>query len=298
MTTWQRYIERWASYLRFERGMSALTVEAYTSDAEAFVGWIDRTHPSVDVEDVTAELVADWVEYLVAEEGKKRTSQARKLASIKSLFRYLTLAGVIEASPCTSVCAPKPQRPLPEVLTVEEIDRAIATIDLSASAGHRDRAIFEMLYSLGLRVSELVGLRFMDIHAEDGVVVVSGKGGKQRLVPLSGEAVRQLGLYLQCRPTPDGAENNDYIFLNQRGRRLTRMSVFNIVKKAVADAGIEKSVSPHTLRHSFATHLLQGGANIRQVQELLGHSSIATTEIYTHLDREYLRATLEEYLPL
>lgn len=298
MTTWQRYIERWASYLRFERAMSAHTVEAYTSDVEAFVVWIDLTHPSVDVEDVTAELVGEWVEYLVVKEGKKRTSQARKLAAVKSFFRHLTLTGVIEASPCVNVSAPKPQRSLPEVLTVEEIDRAIATIDLSASAGHRDRAIFEMLYSLGLRVSELVGLRFVDILAEDGVVKVFGKGGKQRFVPLSGEAVRQLGLYLQCRPTPDGAENSDYIFLNQRGRRLSRMSVFNIVKKAVADAGIEKSVSPHTLRHSFATHLLQGGANIRQVQELLGHSSITTTEIYTHLDRDYLRATLEEYLPL
>lgn len=278
--------------------MSAHTVEAYTSDVEAFVVWIDLTHPSVDVEDVTAELVGEWVEYLVVKEGKKRTSQARKLAAVKSFFRHLTLTGVIEASPCVNVSAPKPQRSLPEVLTVEEIDRAIATIDLSTSAGHRDRAIFEMLYSLGLRVSELVGLRFVDILAEDGVVKVFGKGGKQRFVPLSGEAVRQLGLYLQCRPTPDGAENSDYIFLNQRGRRLSRMSVFNIVKKAVADAGIEKSVSPHTLRHSFATHLLQGGANIRQVQELLGHSSITTTEIYTHLDRDYLRATLEEYLPL
>ena len=298
MTTWQRYIECWASYLRYERAMADLTVEAYTSDVEAFVVWIDGAHPDVGATDVTAEQVGEWVEYLVAVEDNKRTSQARKLASIKSFFRYLTLTGVVEASPCANVTTPKPQRALPEVLTVEEVDRAIATIDLSSSSGHRDRAIFEMLYSLGLRVSELVGLRFVDVHLEDGLVVVAGKGGKQRLVPMSREAVRQLELYLQCRPTPNGAENSNYIFLNQRGGQLSRMSVFNIVKKAVADAGIEKSVSPHTLRHSFATHLLQGGANIRQVQELLGHSSITTTEIYTHLDRDYLRATLEEYLLL
>lgn len=298
MTTWQRYIGRWDSFLRFERGMSAHTVEAYTRDVGDFAVWLQEHYPSVEAPDVEAEMVGGWIEHLVVDEDKKRTSQARKLSAVKAFFRYLVLAGVVEASPCSKVSTPKEQRHLPEVLTVEEIDRALATIDLSSPGGHRDRAIFEMLYSLGLRVSELLSLRFADVHIKDKIVVVMGKGGKQRLVPMSDEAVRQLRLYLECRPTTAEGGDDNYLFLNQRGGRLSRMSVLNIVKKAVADAGISKNVSPHTLRHSFATHLLQGGADIRQVQALLGHSSISTTEIYTHLDRDYLHAAMEEFLPL
>ena len=278
--------------------MSAHTVEAYVRDVSDFVVWLEENFPSVEAPDVEAEMVGGWMEHLVVEENQKRTSQARKLSAVKSFFRYLVLTGVVEASPCSKVSAPKEQRHLPEVLTIDEVDRALATIDLSSPSGHRDRAIFELLYSLGLRVSELLALRFTDVHLKDNIVVVMGKGGKQRLVPMSREAVRQLRLYLECRPQADNNEDNNYLFLNQRGGRLSRMSVLNIVKKAVADAGISKNVSPHTLRHSFATHLLQGGADIRQVQALLGHSSISTTEIYTHLDRDYLGAALEEFLPL
>ncbi len=298
MTNWQRYIERWDSFLRFERAMSSHTVEAYTHDVSDFAVWLQEHYPSVEAADVEPDMIGGWIEHLVVEQDNKRSSQARKLSAVKAFFRYLVLTGVVEASPCAKVSTPKEQRHLPEVLTVEEIDRALATIDLSSPSGHRDRAIFEMLYSLGLRVSELLSLRFTDVHIKDKIVVVMGKGGKQRLVPMSDEAVRQLRLYLECRPQADNNGDNNYLFLNQRGGRLSRMSVFSIVKKAVADAGITKPVSPHTLRHSFATHLLQGGADIRQVQALLGHSSISTTEIYTHLDREYLHAALEEFLPL
>lgn len=280
--------------------MSPHTVEAYTRDMTDFVAWLDDQHPAIEPNEVDATIISEWLEHLVVDQCQKRTSQARKLSAVKSFYRYLVFVGQLAASPCAKIHSPKEQRTLPEVLSVEEIDRALATIDLSSPCGHRDRAVFEMLYSLGLRVSELVGLRFTDVHIKEGIVVVMGKGSKQRLVPMSAEAKRQLLLYLKCRPkfaTKD-KKTNPYIFLNQQGGQLSRMSVFNIVKRAVADAGIHKTVSPHTLRHSCATHLLQGGANIRQVQELLGHSSILTTEIYTHLDREHLHATLEGYLPL
>ncbi len=298
MTTWQRYIGRWASHLTFERGLADNSVEAYTHDVEAFVEWLQGVYPSVEVPDVSEEIVGEWLAHLAGTMQMARTSQARMLSALKSFFRHLVFSGVLEASPCAQIRNPKEQRPLPDVLSVEEIDAAMATIDLSAPAGHRDRAMLEMLYSLGLRVSELTSLRFSDVNIKEQVVSIVGKGGKQRLVPMSPEAIRQLKLYLSCRPTPATADDSNYIFLNLRGGRISRMAVFNVVKKAVADAGIHKTVSPHTLRHSFATHLLQGGADVRQVQELLGHSNVTTTEIYTHLDREYLHAALEEFLPL
>lgn len=298
MTTWQRYIGRWASHLTFERGLADNSVEAYTHDVEAFVEWLQGVYPSVEVPDVSEEIVGEWLAHLAGTMQMARTSQARMLSALKSFFRHLVFSGVLEASPCAQIRNPKEQRPLPDVLSVEEIDAAMATIDLSAPAGHRDRAMLEMLYSLGLRVSELTSLRFSDVNIKEQVVSIVGKGGKQRLVPMSREAIRQLKLYLSCRPTPATADDGNYIFLNLRGGRISRMAVFNVVKKAVADAGIHKNVSPHTLRHSFATHLLQGGADVRQVQELLGHSNVTTTEIYTHLDREYLHAALEEFLPL
>ena len=195
------------------------------------------------------------------------------------------------------ILTPKPPQRLPDTLEVEEIDAMLATIDLSSPVGHRDKAIIEVLYSCGVRASELTGLDLSDIYWEDDMLRIFGKGRKQRYVPMSGEAVRQLRLYISTRSQFTTSASGDALFINQRGGRLTRMSVINIVKRAAADAGITKSISPHTLRHSFATHLLKGGADIRQVQELLGHESVTTTEIYTHLDTRHLH-TVVESLPM
>lgn len=283
----------WKRYLRLERSLSANTVAAYMSDVEEFVEWLDGAKRPEEVarEDIEGYMVSLY------ERRAAKTTQSRTLSSLRSLYRYLAITGATENSPTEFVASPKSGRHLPDVLTVGEIDRALDTIDLSSPSGVRDRAMLEMLYSCGLRVSELTALRFTDLFIDDGVIRVTGKGSRERLVPISGEAAERLRFWLECRPKAADAKNADYIFLNLRGRRISRVAVFGTVKKAVAAAGIDKSVSPHTLRHSFATHLLEGGAGIRQVQELLGHQSVTTTEIYTHLDRRHLAEAIEKYLP-
>lgn len=214
---------------------------------------------------------------------------------MKSFFNFLLLEGVIETSPVEFVEGPKIGRKLPEVLSTAEIDGMIATFDMDTDLGVRNAAMMETLYSCGLRVSELVNLRLGDLFFDDGFIRVTGKGDRQRLVPVSGTARERILKYLTLR---DGSVGTDILFLNVRGRGLTRVMLFTILKQAAASAGIVKTVSPHTLRHSFATHLLEGGASIRQVQEMLGHESILTTEIYTHLDTTHLRRTIDEYHPL
>ncbi len=244
---------------------------------------------------VTREMIESYLATLF-DDGQKSSSQARMLSSIRSLFLYLCLTEVIETSPAEFLYTPKISRHLPDTLSLDEVDAIITAIDDSTPKGVRDRAILETLYSCGLRVSELTVLRLGDMFFGEGYLRVLGKGDKERLVPISHTAVARIELYLEQR-TP-ARTNEEILFLNNRGRALTRVMIFTIIKRAAYAAGITKSVSPHTFRHSFATHLLRGGASIRQVQEMLGHEDITTTEIYTHLQSEDLRATIEKTLLL
>ena len=228
--------------------------------------------------------------------GCEKSSQARALSGLKSFFNYLLLTDAIESSPLEFIEMPKFSRRLPDVLSTAEIDRILAAIDRTTTKGVRDDAMLELLYSCGLRVSELTSLRMQDLFFGEGYIRVIGKGDKQRIVPVSSTARDRIQRYLEERRSVRTGE--EIVFLNNRGGQLTRVMVFTVLKQAARRAGIEKRISPHTFRHSFATHLLEGGASIRQVQEMLGHESILTTEIYTHLDREHLRRTVEEHLPI
>ncbi len=287
---WGDFIRDYATYLKLERGLSDNTVESYTRDAEHFVGHL------VEWYDLPPRLIEQrhLDEYIerIYELGLRPSSVARRISAIKSLFDYLIIDGVILSSPAQQLSAPHPSRHLPEVLTIADIDLIIETITTKTTKGIRDRAIIELLYSCGLRASELTSLRLGDLFFDEGYIRVVGKGSKQRLVPISHLARQRIEEYLGVRDHGRGVENT--LFLNNRGSALTRVMIFTLVKGYVRQAGIEISVSPHTFRHSFATHLLEGGASIREVQELLGHESITTTEIYTHLSREHLRATIEK----
>ena len=291
---WMEISRSYRTHLRLEKHLAENTVDSYMSDLAKFAHFILRMYDLPPVK-VAPEMVRKYMLRLYDLE-RKQSSQARALSSIKSFYNYLLLEGKIETSPTELIEAPKATRPLPDTLTVEEIDRLIASIDDSTTKGLRDRAILEVLYSCGLRVSELCDLRVGDLFFGEGYIRVVGKGDKQRLVPISGVARDRIQLYFERRATARRKE--DTLFLNNRGAKLTRVMIFTIIKQACLRAGITKKISPHTFRHSFATHLLEGGASIRQVQELLGHESILTTEIYTHLDTQHLRQTLEEHLGL
>lgn len=291
---WQATTRKYKTYIKLERRLSANTVESYMHDVEEFARFVVETY-DLPPKKVEESIVEQYMASLF-DDGRKKSSQARVLSSLKSLFCFLQLSDQIENSPAEFVTSPRLQRALPEVLTTEEIDRIIETFDFETPKGRRDCAIVEMLYSCGLRVSELTTLRISDMFLEDGYIRVIGKGDKQRLVPISSVAIQRIKEYLELRDS--GAHNEETLFLNNRHKPLTRVMIFTIIKGATAAAGISKSVSPHTLRHSFATHLIEGGASIRQVQEMLGHESITTTEIYTHLDAKRLRETVSKYLPI
>lgn len=297
-TIWQPYLHRYGIYLKLERSMSDNTVAAYRHDVERFADFLSVRYPDTAPTAVTPDMVEAFLAELF-DEGMEKRSQSRMLSGLNSFFDFLLRTDVIAQSPTELVEHPKSGQYLPDTLTIDEIDAILEAIDLSAPQGYRNRAIIETLYSCGLRVSELVTLRISDLFLDEGYLRVRGKGDKQRLIPV-GEACRQqLDNYLHYeRPQPADAASADAVFLNRRGRPLSRVMVFNIIKAAVAEAGIHKEVSPHTFRHSFATHLLQGGANIRQVQALLGHESITTTEIYTHLDTGHLHSAVNEFHPL
>ena len=277
--------------MQLEKHLSQNTIEAYMSDIEQFQHFILRQYGCLP-KDVARENIERYMEWLYAR-GTKKSSQARQLSGIKSFFNYLLLKDMISSSPAELILPPKPAKVLPDTLSTDEIDRMIATIDDSTPKGIRDKAILEVLYSCGLRVSELCNLRLGDLFFGEGYIRITGKGDKQRLVPISGIARERIQRYKDIR-TKKSTE--DTLFLNNRGSKLTRVMIFNIIKQAAFLAGIAKSISPHTLRHSFATHLLEGGANIRQVQEMLGHESILTTEIYTHLDTTNLRQTIDTHI--
>lgn len=288
---WEEAGKRYRTYIRLEKRLSQNTVEAYMRDFRQFAHFILRQWdlPPHKVESTMIERYIAWL----YSRGREKTSQARNLSTIKSFYNFLLLTDRLDTSPAEFVSTPKHNRRLPDILSVAEIDRLI----LAASAGgngRRNSAMLEVLYSCGLRVSELTALRLSDLFFGEGYIRVIGKGDKQRLVPISAIARDRIQLYLEERDPARSSE--EAVFLNNRGKSLSRVMVFTIIKEAARLAGIDKPISPHTFRHSFATHLLEGGADIRQVQELLGHESILTTEIYTHLDNTHLRQAVEDHL--
>jgi len=293
---WEEAGRRYRTYIKLEKRLAANTVESYMSDLRHFAHYILRQW-DVGPRKVEREMIERYLG-LLYERGSRKTSQARSLSGIRSFFNFLLLEEKIETSPAEFITTPKFGRQLPDVLTTEEIDRIIAAIDPTTPKGRRDGAMLEVLYSCGLRASELTALRMSDLFFGEGYIRVIGKGDKQRLVPVSATARQKIRRWLEDRgDLYDKNKQEDAVFLNNRGGKLTRVMVFTIIKEAVRRAGIDKRISPHTFRHSFATHLLEGGASIRQVQEMLGHESILTTEIYTHLDNDHLRRTVEEHLP-
>ncbi|MBQ8673232.1 MAG: site-specific tyrosine recombinase XerD [Bacteroides sp.] len=288
-------IRRYRQYLSLEKGLSANTQEAYMTDLSKLLHFLRSEH--IGTREVTHEDLQLFIAGL-HDIGIHPRSQARILSGIKSFFNFLLLEDYITKDPAELIESPKIGMKLPEVLTVEEIDLIIATVDMEKSEGQRNRAILETLYSCGLRVSELCELKLSDLYFSEGFIKVEGKGGKQRLVPISRRAIKEIEYWLmdRChwRVKPD---YEDHVFLARWGKAISRIMIFRLIKELAEKAGITKNISPHTFRHSFATHLLEGGANLRAIQCMLGHESITTTEIYTHIDRHMLRSEIIEHHP-
>jgi len=294
--TWKQSFRNFETYLRLEKSLSDNSVEAYLSDVYKLEKYFKET--GIDISPASV-LYSDLKAFLVwyGANNKNTRTQSRVLSGVRAFFRYLLIEGEIEENPSSLLESPKIGLKLPEVLSVIEIDRIINEIDLTKPEGQRNKAIIETLYGCGLRVSELVNLRMTDIHYNEEYVVVTGKGNKQRLVPVSKKALSEMDKYKQDRNRLAVITDQNILFLNRRGKRLTRAMIFTIIKDLAARAGIRKNISPHTFRHSFATHMIEAGADLRAVQEMLGHESILTTEIYTHIDRSFLRDTLIMFHP-
>lgn len=295
---WQSYIKHFKDYLRLERSLSGNSVEAYVHDAEKLREYAELQENPPSPTEITQAHLLGYLKYLT-ELGLAAHTQARFLSGIKAFFKYLLLENLIEEDPSELVESPRLPRKLPDVLSYPEIERMLAAIDHSTPEGTRNRAMLEVLYSCGLRVSELTSLQLTHCYFDIGFIRVVGKGDKVRLVPIGRDAIKYTEIYLETvRNQMDvKKESEDIVFLNRRGGQLTRVMIFLIIKAVAEEAGITKNVSPHTFRHSFATHLIEGGASLRAVQEMLGHESIITTEIYTHLDRDYLRQVITEFHP-
>jgi integrase/recombinase XerD len=290
--TWDQVIDDYIVYLSLEKSLSPASIEAYSYDLKKLKEYMDQGY-SIAPEDVTLEHLETFLADIY-DKGLIQTSQARILSGVRGFFRYMQMENLIKTSPTELIESPNPRRKLPDILSAEEIDKIINGIDVSVAEGHRNRAIIEVLYGCGLRVSELVSLLISCYFPEKGFVRVIGKGNKERLTPIGGHAKKAISIYLKQRSEMKIKKGNeDILFLNRRGSKLTRTMILTMVKRAAAEAGIEKTISPHTFRHSFATHLIEGGADLRAVQEMLGHESIVTTEIYTHLDQKYLREVIK-----
>lgn len=295
MTDIKEIIRKYNIYLRLEKSLSGNSVDAYQTDLDKLISFAESE--GIDIKEIKYADLQQFVAQL-HDIGIHPRSQARIISGIKSFYRFLLLDAYITADPTELLESPKIGMKLPEILSVNEINNILDTIDLSLAEGQRNRAMLEVLYSCGLRVSELTGLKYSDVYFDEGFIKVEGKGSKQRLVPISEVAIREIRNYLidrNCIVVKKGFE--DSLFLSRRGTSLSRIMVFHIIKQQTELAGIKKSVSPHTFRHSFATHLLEGGANLRAIQKMLGHEQIATTEIYTHIDREFLRREILEHHP-
>jgi integrase/recombinase XerD len=295
---WEPYKKGFKAWLQLERSLSENSIEAYLRDIDKLTDYLQhagtlKTPDTVELRDL--QQFVQWIAGL----GLNAASQARILSGIRSFYKYCFIEQLVRKDPTILLESPKLKRALPDVLSFGEIERIIGSIDLSKPEGGRNKAILETMYSCGLRVSEVVGLRLSCLYLDSGFVRVIGKGDKERLVPIGDAATKYILIYRQeiRVHTPVKPGNEDILFLNRRGTGLSRVMIFLLLKDLAAKAGITKNISPHTFRHSFATHLVEGGADLRAVQEMLGHESITTTEIYTHLDREYLRETLHRYHP-
>jgi integrase/recombinase XerD len=298
---WKSDIQLFKNYLRLERSMTDNSIEAYLHDVRLLVQYFGVMNVAIPAKDVTAEHLKNFLGYL-NELGMSAYSQARILSGLKSFYKFLVFEKLTDNDPTELIEGPKIGRKLPDTLSFPEVEALLNAIDLSTSEGMRNRAMLELLYSSGLRVSELVNLKLNDIFFEVGFLRVLGKGNKERLVPVGRDALKHLKIYVEevrgRYPHKPAEETCAHIvFLNRYGRQLTRVMVFTIIKGLAKQIGLTKNISPHTFRHSFATHLIEGGADLRAVQEMLGHESITTTEIYTHLDREYLRSVIQEFHP-
>jgi integrase/recombinase XerD len=295
---WESYKRGYKAWLQLEKSLADHSVSAYVSDLDKLIQYFETTNPKITPEKVTLKHLQKFIEW-INELGMTATSQARIISGIRSFYDYCTAENIVDNDPTQLLEAPKTRRKLPDTLSVEEVDQIIAAIDLSTPEGVRNKAILETMYSCGLRVSEAVNLKMSQFYPDLGFIRITGKGDKERLVPIGVEAVKHVRIYVNnIRNKIDIADGHeDILFLNRRGAKLTRVMIFLFLKDLVKKAGITKSISPHTLRHSFATHLVEGGADLRAVQEMLGHESITTTEIYTHLDRDFLRVTLQQYHP-
>ena len=296
MSSWNRYIKEFVSYLKIEKGLAENSIFAYQNDVAKlhdFSVSIDKNAEQISYNDLKLFIAALY------DLGLSARTQARIISGIKQFYGYLLLENYITVDPSELLDQPKVGRKLPEVLTIEEIDRLIDALDMSKNESHRNKAIIETLYSCGLRVSELVNLRFSDLFFEEGFIRVIGKGNKERLVPVSASVEKEISIYndhiRRHQNIKKGDEN--VVFLNLRGGKLTRVMIFTIIKDLAERISLQKTISPHTFRHSFATHLLEGGANLRAIQEMLGHESITTTEIYTHLDQRYLKEAILSFHP-
>ena len=294
--TWSLSFSCFETYLRLEKSLSENSVQAYLDDVSKLEKFFTESLCRDSPTEVSYTDLKDFLVWYSSFNDNART-QARVLSGIKAFYKYLLVESEITENPTTLIESPKIGFKLPQVLAVSEIDSMINAIDLSKPDGHRNKAIIETLYGCGLRVSELVNLHLTDIHKDEGFIIVTGKGSKQRLVPISEKALKEIDIYKTCRNNLVDIKDVNIVFLNRRGKKLTRAMIFTVIKNLAAKAGIKKNISPHTFRHSFATHMVKNGADLRVVQEMLGHESILTTEIYTHIDRSFLRNVINKYHP-
>lgn len=292
------YLAGFKAYLQLEKSLSSHSVEAYLRDVSLLERFMTEQHPDIHLTSINQNHLSAFLAFIHAL-GMSETSQARIVSGIRSFFKYLVLEDILQTDPSELLESPKTKRKLPDTLSVEELDLMMQQIDHSTAEGTRNRAILETMYSCGLRVTELVELKQSNIYTDAGFIRVIGKGNKERLIPIGTLALKYIQLYIEhvrCHLSP-AKQCEDILFLNRRGGKLSRVMIFYIIKDLCARSGLRKNIHPHTLRHSFATHLVEGGADLRAVQEMLGHESISTTEIYTHLDREFLRDTLVRFHP-
>jgi integrase/recombinase XerD len=295
---WAPYKKGFKAFLQLEKSLSAHSVEAYLRDIDKLTNYLESNEEPLSPAEVTLQHLQSFIQ-CIGELEMAPTSQARIISGIKSFFKYCLLEQICTVNPTTLLPSPKTRRKLPDVLSFEEIELLIAHLDLSKPEGGRNKAILETMYSSGLRVTEAINLKISCLYLDVGFIRVIGKGDKERLIPIGSDAIKFIKIYkdtIRIHQTP--AKNcEDILFLNNRGKGLSRVMIFYIIKDLILKSGIKKSISPHSFRHSFATHLVEGGADLRAVQEMLGHESITTTEIYTHINREYLRDTLDRFHP-
>lgn len=294
---WANALKDYQIYLLLERGLSENSISSYTYDIQGFIDYIETYNPQLTITNCQKADTQAYIYHLAKNINAR--SQSRQISGLKSFFNFLIFEGYREDSPMDLIDTPKIGRKLPAVLGINEIDRLLTAIDLSHAQGYRNLTILETLYGSGLRVSELINLKISDLHFDENLLLITGKGNKQRLVPLGGVCKQKLKVYLEevRIHVPVKKEYQDIVFLNQHGRQLTRAMIFTIVRQTAANAGMEKKISPHTFRHSFATHLLENGADLRSIQLMMGHENITTTEVYMHLDTEHLSKSLQAFHP-